>query len=119
MMRKSKRIVSLLLTAIMIAEEICDTKLKLSELAEPVKLYPQYTRNIRVKEKEAALNDEAVLREKDEVEKLINGKGRVLLRKSGTEPVVRVMIESESEELCVQYADRIVNVIIERGHSVE
>ncbi len=108
-----------LLTAIMIAEEICDTKLKLSELAEPVKLYPQYTRNIRVKEKEAALNDEAVLREKDEVEKLINGKGRVLLRKSGTEPVVRVMIESESEELCVQYADRIVNVIIERGHSVE
>ena len=108
-----------LLTAIMIAEEICDTKLKLSELAEPVKLYPQYTRNIRVKEKEAALNDEAVLKEKDEVEKLINGKGRVLLRKSGTEPVVRVMIESESEELCVQYADRIVNVIIERGHSVE
>lgn len=108
-----------LLTAIMITEQVCDTKLKLSELAEPVKLYPQYTRNIRVKEKEAALNDEAVLKERDEVEKLINGKGRVLLRKSGTEPVVRVMIESESEELCTQYADRIVNVIIERGHSVE
>ncbi len=108
-----------LLTAIMIAEEICDSKLSLAKLAEPVKLYPQYTKNIRVKDKAAVLSDSEVLKELGEVEKLINKKGRALLRQSGTEPVVRVMIESESEELCHEYADRIVNVIIERGHGVE
>lgn len=108
-----------ILTAIMIAEEICDTKLKLSELAEPVTLYPQYTKNIPVKDKEKALSDEKVLQEKKEVEKLICGKGRVLLRKSGTEPVIRVMVESESENLCREYAERISNVILNRGHGVE
>ncbi len=108
-----------LLTAIMLAEEICDSKTSLAELAAPVKLYPQYTKNIRVKDKEAVLNDQDVLRVKDEVEKLINGKGRALLRKSGTEPVVRVMIESETDELCHEYSEMIVNIIIEKGHMVE
>ncbi len=108
-----------LLTAIMIAEEICDSKSTLSKLAEPVKTYPQYTKNIRVKDKAAVLADSEVLKIRDEVEKLINGKGRALLRQSGTEPVIRVMIESESEQQCVEYADRIANVIIERGHSVD
>ena len=105
-----------ILTAIMLAEEICDSKLSLAELAEPVKLYPQYTKNIRVKDKPAVRADEAVLKELEEVEKLIDGNGRVLLRESGTEPVIRIMIESESEKKCVEYADRIANVVIERGH---
>lgn len=108
-----------ILTAIMVTEEICDSKLSLSKLAEPVKLYPQYTKNIRVKDKGAVLNDKEVLKELDEVQKIIGGKGRALLRKSGTEPVIRVMIESESEEKCIEYAERITNVIIQRGHSVE
>lgn len=108
-----------ILTAIMIAEEICDSKLSLAKLAEPVKLYPQYTRNIRVKDKPAVLSDEAVLEALKNVEAKINGNGRALLRQSGTEPVIRVMIESESMDLCTAYADEIVNVIIERGHSVE
>ncbi len=108
-----------LLTAIMIAEEVCDLKTSLSKLTEPLKTYPQYTKNIRVKDKNAVLADEMVLAEKEEIEKLINGKGRVLLRQSGTEPVVRIMIESEKEDLCVQYADRIAAVINERGHNVE
>jgi len=60
-----------------------------------------------------------VLAAKDEVEKLIAGKGRALLRQSGTEPVIRVMIESESQEKCVEYADMIIKAIIEGGHSVE
>ena len=108
-----------LLTAIMIAEEICDSKSTLGELAAPVKLYPQYTRNIRVKDKAATLSDEEVLKAKDDVEKLINGKGRALLRQSGTEPVVRVMIEAVTQELCEEYAAKIADTIIERGHSVE
>ena len=108
-----------LLTAIMISEEICDTKMSLAELSEPIKLYPQCTKNIRVKDKEKVLADENVLAELDAVEKLINNNGRALLRQSGTEPVIRVMIESESEELCNKYADRIIEQIIKGGHSVE
>ena len=106
-----------LLTAIMVTEEVCDSKSTLAELAKPVKLYPQITKNVRVKSKEAVFEDEAILEEKKAVEELINGRGRVLLRKSGTEPVVRVMVESE--ENCEEYVNRLVNFIIERGHSVE
>lgn len=108
-----------ILTALMITEEVCDLKSSLSELTEPLMLYPQHTVNMRVKSKELALNDEVVLKEKDEVEKLIAGKGRVLLRKSGTEPVVRVMIEAETKDLCESYAKRIISVLEERGHGVE
>ena len=82
-------------------------------------LYPQYTKNLRVKDKALALSDEEVLKETAEVEKLIGGNGRVLLRQSGTEPVVRVMIESESMNKCIEYADRIINKAIERGHKSE
>ncbi len=108
-----------LLTAIMIAEEMCDTKSSLSALAEPVMLYPQLTKNVRVKDKAAVLADEEVKNELEAVEKLINGKGRTLLRQSGTEPVIRVMIESETEEKCNEYVDRIIAKILERGHGVE
>ncbi len=107
-----------LLTAIMLTEEVCDTKSTLAKLKEPVKLYPQRTVNLRVKDKGAVLSDEAVLEAKDKVEALINGKGRALLRQSGTEPVIRVMIESESEDKCREYCDIIASVIKERGHTV-
>ncbi len=108
-----------LLTAIMITEEVCDRKSTLSKLSEPVKCYPQYTKNVKVLNKATVLADQAVLDKLKEVEKLIGGNGRALLRQSGTEPVIRVMIESESEENCVKFADMIVKTIIERGHSVE
>ncbi len=108
-----------LLTAIMICEEICDSKQSLADLAAPVKLYPQYMKNVRVKNKEAVLKDKNVLEELQAVEKLIDGKGRTLLRQSGTEPVIRVMIECESKEKCVEYADRVVDVILKGGHGVE
>ena len=107
-----------LLTAIMITEEICDRKTSLASLAEPVKLYPQYTKNIRVKDKAAVLADSDVLKAKEEVEKLINKKGRALLRQSGTEPVIRIMIESESDDLCRKYADIIADAVIKNGHCV-
>ncbi len=108
-----------LLTAIMLTEEICDKKLSLSKLAEPVKLYPQYTKNVRVKDKDAVLCDIALLDEKSAIEQNIDGKGRVLLRKSGTEPVIRVMVECENQAQCVAYADRIAKVIEERGYCLE
>ena len=108
-----------ILTAIMIAEEMCDRKLSLSKLAEPVTLYPQYLKNLRVKSKDAVMNDQAVLDAQAEAEKLIAGNGRTLLRQSGTEPVIRVMVEAETSELCEKYAAMIADVIKERGHCVE
>lgn len=108
-----------LLTAIMVTEQMCDRKSTLSELAAPVKLYPQYLVNVRVKEKAAVINDSDVLKALADVEKMINGKGRALLRESGTEPVIRVMIECESDELCHTYAGIIADMIKEKGHCVE
>lgn len=108
-----------ILTAIMMTEEICDSKLSLAELTAPVKLYPQYTKNVRVKDKAAVLKDKDVQDSLAEVEKLIDGKGRTLLRQSGTEPVIRVMIEAEEEEKCIQYAQIIVDAILKGGHGAE
>jgi phosphoglucosamine mutase len=103
----------------MVAEEICDSKATLAQLAEPVKVYPQYLKNVRVKDKAAVLADKSVLAALEEVEKLINKNGRALLRQSGTEPVIRVMIESVSEEKCVEYANIIADAIIAGGHVAE
>ena len=108
-----------LLTAIMLTEEVCDTKLSLSSLTQDVRLFPQHLKNIRVKNKPAVIEDEEVKRIVKIVEDEINGKGRVLLRQSGTEPVIRIMIECESEKNCVKFAERIAKVIQERGHYAE
>ena len=105
-----------LLTAIMLAEEVCDTKQSLGKLTEGLTVYPQLVKNVKVKDKEAVFNDEAVKQVFADVEALIGGEGRALLRKSGTEPKIRVMIEAVSEELCEKYADMIVKVILERGY---
>ena len=107
-----------LLTAIMITEEMRDRKSTLSALAEPVKLYPQYLVNLKVKDKAAVTADADVANAVAEVETMISGKGRALLRESGTEPVIRVMIESETDELCHAYAGKIADVIRTKGHCV-
>ncbi len=108
-----------ILTAIMLTEEICSRKTTLGKLAEPVMLYPQHVVNVRVKDKGAVMNDSEVLTALAKVEKLIAGNGRALLRQSGTEPVIRIMIEATTMELCEQYAQMIATVIEERGHLSE
>lgn len=108
-----------ILTAIMLAEEICDAKSSLAKLVEPIKFYPQYLQNVRVKNKEAVQTDASVKKAIEEVEKRINKKGRALLRQSGTEAVVRVMVESETLEQCEKYAEMIVKAIEEGGHCVD
>jgi phosphoglucosamine mutase len=85
-------------------------------LTEGLTVYPQLVKNVKVKDKDAVFNDEAVKQAFADVEALIAGEGRALLRKSGTEPKIRVMIEAVSEELCEKYADMIVKVILERGY---
>lgn len=108
-----------ILTAIMLAEEICDTKRSLSDLAEDVFLYPQHLENIRVSDKAAVMSSESVKKALSEIEEKIGGKGRILLRESGTEPKIRVMVECESEEKCKEYALYIADVIKNGGWCIE
>ena len=108
-----------LLTAIMLTEEVCDTKSTLAKLCEELMLYPQTVKNLRVKDKAAVMADARVLEVLKSVDAEIDGKGRALLRQSGTEPLIRVMIEAETEEKCIEYVNKIADVIVERGHCVE
>ena len=103
----------------MVCEEICDSKSSLSALVEDVAIYPQYLKNVRVSDKDAAMNDSAVLDSVKAVEVLIAGNGRVLLRPSGTEPLIRIMIECESEEKCHEYADIVAKAVTEGGYAIE
>lgn len=105
-----------ILSAIMIAEEMCELKSLLSKMCENIMLYPQLVVNVRVKNKAEVMNDKEVLDRVKEVEELISGNGRALLRQSGTEPVIRIMIEAQSDELCKKYSDMIKEVIEKGGH---
>lgn len=108
-----------ILTALMLLEEVCDTKLTLSELVKDLKVYPQKLKNVRVRNKAETLEDEDVGKALKEVEELIAGNGRVLLRQSGTEPKIRIMVEADTEELCDKYIDIIYKVIVEKGYKVD
>jgi phosphoglucosamine mutase len=108
-----------ILTAIMLAEEMCDTKASISSLSEKVTLYPQYTKNVRVKNKSAVISDEKVIKTAKGVEEKIGGKGRVLLRESGTEPLIRIMIECEEQNACISYANEIALAIENGGHLLD
>ena len=104
-----------LLTAIMLSEEIRDRKLPLSKLAEDVVPLPQKTKNVRVIDKAATLNDPSVNEEYARISSELGKRGRILLRASGTEPVVRIMVECESAADCDRYTERLFNVMRKRG----
>ena len=104
------------LTAIMVTEEMLERKESLSKLVSPVKALPQVLRNVRVTDKSAAIMDKAVQAKYEEISKEISDNGRISLRESGTEPVVRIMVESQSVEKCNAYIDKIYNVIKKGGY---
>ena len=107
------------LTAIMVAEEMLERKETLSKLVAPVKVLPQKLKNVRVTDKAATVEDEVVKAKFDEVNKEIGDNGRALLRQSGTEPVVRIMVELGSLAECDKYIDAIYNVIKKRGYVID
>ncbi len=100
-----------ILTAIMLMEVILEEKKSLSELASGMRKYPQLLQNVKVTDKDKVLNNADVLAEKDRITADLGESGRILLRASGTEPVVRVMVEAETDDLCRQYVDRMVKVV--------
>ena len=107
------------LTAIMVVEEVLNRKETLSKLVAPVKLLPQKLKNVRVTNKAAVVDDEAVKAKFAEVNAEIGDNGRALLRQSGTEPVVRIMLECPTLEECDKYIEKIYNVIKKRGFVCE
>ena len=107
-----------ILTSLKIMEVMMARKKKLSELAEPLKIYPQKLVNVRVKDKRAAQDDPDVVRAVESVAEELGTSGRILVRESGTEPLVRVMVEAQSQELCDTLVEKVVNVIKSKGHEV-
>ena len=108
-----------ILTAIMVVEEVLERKEKLSKLVAPVKLLPQKIKNVRVTNKSAVVEDQAVKDKFAEVNKMIGDNGRAILRQSGTEPVVRIMVECPTIAECDEYIEKIYNVIKKRGYVCE
>ncbi|MCI5945155.1 MAG: phosphoglucosamine mutase [Eubacterium sp.] len=105
-----------ILTAIKMMEVMLEKKSPLSKLAEPVHIYPQVLKNIRVKDKPAAQNDPDVIKAVENAAKALGNSGRILVRESGTEPVIRVMVEAEKLEECESYVDSVIEVIKAKGH---
>ena len=106
-----------LLTAIMVMERMAESKLPLSKLAEPVTMYPQITKNLPVTDKDAVLSHPAVKAKLADCNTRLAIDGRMLLRKSGTEPVVRIMVEATDEATCEAFAEEMVAAIRETGLS--
>ena len=88
-----------------------EEKTSLHTLASGMKKYPQLLKNVKVSDKDAILNNKKVQECKEEIEQELSGNGRMLLRASGTEPVIRVMAEADTKELCAKYVDQMVDVI--------
>ncbi len=108
-----------ILTAIMIMEEMLDRKFPVGKLAEEVKMFPQVLKNVRVVSKPEVMADQVIRQAEREVNGELEGKGRLLLRESGTEQVIRVMVECENEDECEAYAERLENLIRERGYACD
>ena len=107
-----------ILTSLKMMEVMLARKKKMSELSEGFTVYPQVLKNIRVNNKADAQNDNDVQVAVKAVAEKLGDSGRILVRESGTEPVIRVMVEAESEETCQKYVDEVIAVIKAKGHAV-
>lgn len=103
------------LTAIKVMETMIDRKLPLSKLASPVQMLPQVMKNLRVADKRAVREDEAVKAAVEQVKAELGETGRILVRESGTEPVIRVMVEAPTLDVCEACVEQVLQVIRERG----
>ncbi len=104
-----------ILTSLMIMEVILEKKMSLGRLTEEVVIYPQLLENVRVKDKREAQADPEVQKAVAAVAEALGSDGRILVRESGTEPVIRVMVEAETDELCQKHVKQVTDVIKARG----
>lgn len=108
-----------LLSALKLLEIMTHTKKSLAELKEGLQIFPQLLVNVRVHDKEETLNNKAVLSKVDAVKEALGEEGRILVRTSGTEPLVRVMVEASSDKACEKYVYEVIDVIKEQGLCIE
>ena len=108
-----------ILTSLMIMEVILEKKMSLARLTEEVKIYPQLLQNVRVKDKRAAQENPAVQQAVKQVGEALGSEGRILVRESGTEPLIRVMVEAATDELCKKYVEKVTSVIEKEGLCAE
>ncbi|MEE3333756.1 MAG: phosphoglucosamine mutase [Ruminococcus sp.] len=107
-----------ILTSLKLMEVMLAKEKPMSELAAPMVMYPQVLKNVKVKSKPDAKNDPDVQAEVAKVSEALGENGRILLRESGTEPVIRVMVEADSDETCEKYVDQVIAVIKAKGHII-
>ena len=107
-----------ILTSLKMMEVMISRKKTLSELCRDLTIYPQVLENVKVKDKAAAQNDPAVQSAVQQVADELGGTGRILVRESGTEPLIRVMVEAPSEDRCRELVARVTDVIRDQGHAV-
>ena len=107
-----------ILTSLKMMEVMLARKKKMSELSEGFTVYPQVLENVRVKDKAAVQADPDVRKAVEEVTEKLGDTGRILVRESGTEPVIRVMVEAESEEICRGYVEAVISVIRKKGQGI-
>ena len=107
-----------ILTSLMVMEAVIASGKTLTELVEPLVIYPQMLKNVRVRDKVAALGDAAVQKAIADASAALEGTGRVLVRESGTEPLIRVMAEAPTHDECEKHVDSIVGVLCTQGHAV-
>lgn len=100
-----------ILTSLMVMEALLEQKTTLSKLSNEIVMYPQKIKNIIVDNKKAVTNNEMVLKVVDEIKNELSSEGRILIRESGTEPVIRIMVEAETNPICDSYIERVYNVI--------
>jgi phosphoglucosamine mutase len=108
-----------ILTSLMMMEVILEKKLPLSTLASDVVIYPQLLKNVRVTDKKTARENEKVVEAVNKVAEELGDDGRILVRESGTEPVIRVMVEASNDDLCAQYVNGVIDVMGSEGLIVE
>jgi phosphoglucosamine mutase len=106
-----------ILTSLKVMEVMMKTKKSLSQLSEGLEIFPQVLKNVRVHSKPEAQNDPKVQAAVQAVADELGDTGRILVRESGTEPVIRVMVEAPSQEQCQALVDRVVDVICSQGHA--
>lgn len=108
-----------ILTSLKVMETMIEKKKTMSELVNDIEIYPQLLMNVKVKSKEETLNDPDVNQAIDEVSEALGNDGRILVRQSGTEPVIRVMVEATSDTLCHKYVYKVIKVIKQKGYEQE
>ena len=105
-------------TALCLLAALDHFKMDIKQATSELKIYPQLLVNVQVKDKNVVLKDEDIVRTIDDIRRKLGNDGQVLVRASGTEPLIRVMVEAENDSLCNDYVYSIVDLINEKGYQV-